>query len=400
MLALPIATGISGFVPSLLIMAFCWFAMTASALLLLEVSLWMPEGAHVITMTSTILGPIGKWASWFLYLFICYASVVAYSAGGGVQIARALAEYGGFDLSNQFGCLAFILLFTGVIFVGSWFVGRVNSILFIGMVAAYVALVGMGMDEIHYEYLTYKRWSSSFIAVPMLLTAFSFQTMVPSLTPYLKHNAKAIRIAIIAGTGLAFVIYAIWQWLILGIVPVAGPNGLSFALSQGELPATQFLKQHVQGVWIGSLAEFFAFFAIVTSFLGMTLGLFDFLADGLKVNKEKFLGKCVLALLIIVPTYLIATHFERVFMRAMDATGGIGDAILNGIIPIVMVWRGRYYLKYASQHQTPGGKVLLAGVMLLFVIALSIELLAIAGWIPSVHRGIEVLESSQISFSA
>ena len=64
MLALPVATGISGFIPSTFIMALCWIAMTASALLLLEVNLWMKEGAHVITMASTILGPVGRVVSW------------------------------------------------------------------------------------------------------------------------------------------------------------------------------------------------------------------------------------------------------------------------------------------------------------------------------------------------
>jgi tyrosine-specific transport protein len=54
MLALPVATGISGFIPSTLMMTLCWIAMTASALLLLEVNLWMKEGAHMITMASTI----------------------------------------------------------------------------------------------------------------------------------------------------------------------------------------------------------------------------------------------------------------------------------------------------------------------------------------------------------
>src|SRR5689334_9836734 len=76
MLALPIATGISGFYPSLAVMLVCWLAMAASALLLLEVNLWMEEGAHIITMSSRLLGPVGKAVSWVLYLFICYASLV------------------------------------------------------------------------------------------------------------------------------------------------------------------------------------------------------------------------------------------------------------------------------------------------------------------------------------
>ena len=269
MLALPIATGVGGFIPSIIMMAFCWLAMTISALLLLEVSLWMKEDdAHVITMASTILGPIGKVVAWGLFLFISYASLVAYTAGGGVQVTSALKYYTDISVSNDVGRFLFIAIFSSVISVGSWFVGRINSILFIAMIAAYFGLVGLGVDEVKGTLLTYKNWGSAFLGIPLLLTSFSFQTIVPSLTPYLKRNVSHLRIAIIGGTILAFLIYAVWQWMILGIVPVGGPDGLQVALAKGDQPTTQFLQNHVQGRWIYGVAEYFAFFAIVTSFLG------------------------------------------------------------------------------------------------------------------------------------
>lgn len=391
MLALPIATGISGFLPSLLVMAICWFSMTATALLLLEASLWMEEGAHIITMTSTILGRWGRRLSWVLYVFICYASLVAYAAGGGAQMASACGHYCHFLISKDWGAVLFTLLFSAATFIGNWFVGRVNTLLFGAMILAYFALVATGFSEVKPALLIHQNWSTSMIAVPLLLTAFSFQTMVPSLTPYLKRNIKSLRIAIIAGTFLAMVIYLVWQWIILGIVPVEGEKGLAEALARGDLPATEFLRLHVSGKWVSIIAEFFAYFAIATSFLGIALGLFDFLSDGLKIKKD-FLGKAIIGLIIVLPTIIIATRFERVFMTAMDASGGIGDSILNGIIPVLMVWRGRYLLGYKGDFRVPGGKILLVGVGCFFIIALSIELLGIAGLLPSVYEAYDILE--------
>ena len=52
MLALPVATGVSGFVPAIVVMLIAWVTMTLSGLFLLEVSLWMNEGAHVISMAK------------------------------------------------------------------------------------------------------------------------------------------------------------------------------------------------------------------------------------------------------------------------------------------------------------------------------------------------------------
>ncbi len=391
MLALPIITGISGFFPSLAMMALCWFAMTSTALLLLEVSLWFEEGAHVITMTSRLLGPFGKGLSWILYLFICYASLVAYTAGGGAQMASVCRYYLDLPISKDMGCIAFVLIFTTVIGMGSWFVGRVNSILFIAMIGAYFALVAMGVDEVSKDLLLHSNWKTSLAAVPLLLTSFSFQTMVPSLTPYLKRNVKGLRIAIIGGTFVAFLIYAVWQWIILGIVPVDGEQGLVAALAQGNLPATEFLRQHVKGKWISSVAEFFAYFAIVTSFLGISLGLFDFLSDGFKI-KRNAMGKGIIAMIVIVPTILFATQFERAFMTAMDASGGFGDSILNGLIPILLVWRGRYLYNYRNSFQVPGGKGFLIFLSLLFGTALLIEIFGIAGWIPSIYDSSVLVE--------
>lgn len=364
MLALPVATGISGFVPSVVTMIICWMAMTATALLLMEVSLWMEEGVHIITMTSRLLGSFGKMVAWVLYLFICYASLVAYTAGGGMQIAYVLHSYFQFPLSQGLGALLFVLFFGSTLYLGSYVVGRVNAILFVGMIIAYLCLIGMGTQEVKADLLTYKNWNSAVFALPLLLTSFSFQTMVPSLTPYLKRNTKSLRWAIIGGTTLTLVIYLLWQALILGIVPAHGVNGLIEALEKGQ-PATSFLGAHAENSWLSAVAEYFAFFAIVTSFLGIALGLFDFLSDGLKIKEAGF-GKVLLAILIAVPTLFFATYYERVFLVALETTGGFGDAILNGIIPALMVWIGRYKLGYTQSNSLPGGKPVLILILLFF----------------------------------
>lgn len=372
MLALPSATGVSGFWPSTLWMVVCWFMMTVTALLFLEVSLWMEEGVHVISMTSRILGPIGKAVAWILYLFICYASLIAYTAGGGLQIVQALQSFFGTVFSKNIGTVIFVILFGSVFYFGNHFVGRLNTVLFLAMVTAYFALVGMGMREVQPAYLTYRDWSYSWVAIPLFLTSFSFQTMVPSLTPYLNRHASSLRWAIIGGTTISLIVYFLWQWLILGIVPVEGPNGLEEALRRGE-PPIQFISEHVQGWHVAKIAEFFAFFAIITSFLGIGLGLFDFLSDGLKI-KERGLGKVALSILVAVPTLFFAMNFERVFYTALDATGGYGDSILNGIIPVLLMWVGIKKFNYGAN--TPAflkNKVFLTLVFLFFLSVLLIK---------------------------
>ncbi len=391
MLALPVATGIGGFLPSLAVLLIGWLAMTATALLLLEVSLWMEEGAHIITMTSRLLGMPGKAVSWCLYLFICYASLVAYTAGGGHQISSALSAYLDWPFSKELGCVLFIVAFGVIVDLGSYLVGRINAILFIAMIAAYFALVVMGIDEVNLHLLTHQRWSYSIWSVPLILTTFSFQTMVPSLTPYLKRHVKSLRIAVIGGTAITLCVYILWQWLILGIVPVEGTNGLLAALQLGE-PPTQFLREHVNGRWVSVIAEYFAFFAIVTSFLGIALGLVDFLSDGLKIRNKGW-GKIALGALIIIPTLIFATQYERAFLVAMEATGGIGDSILNGLIPVMMVWIGRYHRGFISSMRLPGGKPVLALIFVCFFTAFIIQLLAYTVQPLEIYNAREIMDN-------
>jgi len=395
MLALPLATGIPGFFPSLIVMVFCWIAMTMSALLLLEVTLWMEEGVHVITMTSRILGKPGRIASWILYLFIAYASIVAYTAAAGGQISRLMDNFFNFSVSQEWGCLIFLLLFGLIVDFGTALVGRINAILFMAMIAAYCAMVGLGIPEIQKDLLLQHQWSGAWLSVPLLLTAFSFQTMVPSLTPYLHKNALKLRWAIVGGTGIAFVVYAIWQGMIMGIVPVEGSKGLAASLARGE-PITQFLGEHTNSMWISIIAHFFAFFAIVTSFLGITLGLFDFLSDGLHIPKKGW-GKIGLGLLIVIPTLFFATQFERVFFIALDATGGFGDTILNGIMPVLMVWIGRYWLGYQGPYRLIGGKVTLILLFIGFSAAFLMSVAALFGLMPSIFDVYQLLDMEKNS---
>jgi tyrosine-specific transport protein len=393
MLALPVGTGISGFFPSTMMMTLCWLAMTASALLLLEANLWMKEGAHVITMASTLLGPIGKVVSWCVYLFISYASIVAYTAAGGSLVLHGTFSLIGLEISKWVACLIFILVFGGIIYLGNRIVGRVNSILFVAMIITYFALVSTAFDEVKLELLKHVHWSSSFLAIPLLLTTFSFHTMMPSLTPYLKRNARALRWAIVGGTTITFIVYLLWLWIVLGIVPVQGPASLMDALEAGE-PITQFLREHVQSSWLSVIAEFFAFFALVTSFLGMALGLFDFLSDGLKIPNVGF-GKVILSLLIIIPTFVFAAFFDRIFVLALDTSGGFGDAILNGMMPALMVWMGRYVYRFPSDNRTPGGKWLLIAVFVFFGSALLLETLIHTGHMCSIFDVCKVLNHEQ-----
>ena len=372
MLANPIATGMNGFFPSMTVMLLSWFLMTSTGMMLLEVSLWMKdENAHIITMSSKILGKVGKVAAWVLFFFIAYASIVSYAAGGGRQVAVWLSQLTGQEVSKAVGCSVFTISLGFILFVGRFFLGKINSILFVAMVVAYVLMLGGGVSSIEPEYLAYKKWSKFLYAMPVLVASFHFHSLVPSLIPYLKSDAKSLRIAILGGSTLTLCFYIVWQIFVLGIVPAEGPNSLTEALIKGQTP-TIFIAQSVQSSWVGAAAEYFAFFALVTSFLGMSLGLFDFLSDGLSLSRRGG-ARILLSVITFIPTVFCAVYFERAFYVALETSGGFGDAILNGIMPPMMIWVGRYRMGYENAGGFTGGRFWLIITAVGFALTVALE---------------------------
>lgn len=382
MLALPVVTGEAGFFPSLLMICLGWGFMTLTALYLAEVNLWMGKGAHIITMASRFLGPFGRVVAWLLYLFMGYATLVAYTAGGSELFQKALAQLFHLDISASFAIFLFIFFFGTIVYLGNIVVGRVNNLLMVGLVVAYLLLVFSGIFYVQGANLLRHHFGGTIMAVPLLLTIFSFQTIIPSLTIYLNQDGRALRRSIIWGTGMALVVYLIWEFLVLGAVPFEGAGGLLSALSQGRL-STECLGIAIGNRWVCLLADFFAFFALVTSFLGIALGLFDFLADGLKIERKKW-GKIILGLLVAIPTFLFTLSFEKIFLRALDITGGVGDAILNGILPCLMVWVGRYRENMVSEYRVAGGRFLILVAIGYATFVFTVEILGKLGVVVSV----------------
>lgn len=337
MLALPVACAGAGFLPSALLMVVVWAAMTLTGLFFVEAGFWVKkEDAHVITLSGTLLGPWAKKVAWCVFLFIAYASLVAYTAGGGYVISQ-IANHCGWAMSKTVGALLFICVFGPSVLMRHTTLGRINAFFFFVMLVAYILLIVAGSQDIQADLVLRQDWSMSIGALPLLLTAFSYQAMVPSLHPYLDHNKRSLMVAITGGTALAGSFYLVWQLVVFGNVPLIGENSLQAAFALGE-PATYALSKISGSSFIGLAAACFAFFALITSFFGISLGLFDFLSDGLSIPKN-WSGSLILTLLILLPCAFFATMYERVFLEALDASGGFGDTIVNGLIPVLMVWK-------------------------------------------------------------
>jgi len=362
MLALPVLTATGGFFPAIIIYILCWLFMTATGLLFMEVFLWSTEEVNIVSMAKMTLGSPGKILAWILYLFLFYSLTVAYISGGGGLVNDIFEACGKPEFPVWLGPLIFVLVFSPFVTIGAKAVDRINRLLMVGLILSFLVFVVLGIKHIEIDFLSHFNWPLAFAATPVVFTSFGFQGTVPSITNYLGRDPNKVKKAIIGGTFLPLLTYIIWEGLIIGVVPL---EQLNQAKIQGQ-SAVAPLKNILHVPWLFKVGEFFAFFAIITSFLGVTLGLLDFMFDGLKVKKN-IKGRLFLSLIIFGPPLIFAMSNPCVFLNALHYAGGFGCALLLGLLPILMVWRGRYILKFKSNYSLFGGRMTLS-LLILFVL--------------------------------
>lgn len=361
MLALPVLTSVAGFFPSLFVYMLCWLFMVCTGLLLLEVCLWLKGDSNIVSMAEHTIGKAGKVGAWILYLFLFYCLTVAYMVGCG----NLIVEFFHGSIPDWLGTVVFVILFFPIVLIKTKTLGRFNAIFVSGLAISFLAFVFMGAPYVKPERLMHADWSNAILTLPIAFTAFAFHGIIPTLAHYMHYDARRSRIVILIGTTIPLLAYIVWEWLILGIVPVEGPHGLEAARQLGQ-NAVLPLKNFIQNSLVYTFGAYLAFFALVTSYLGVTVGLRDFLADGLKIEKNQR-GKLLLSLLIFLPPLFIAILYPHIFLVALDYAGGFGCALLLGLFPILMVWAGRYHLGLKGEKQLPGGRLLLI-ILMLFVL--------------------------------
>lgn len=365
MLALPIATAQLGFAGSLLLLFGCWFVMTAGAFLLLEVNLWMPQNSNLITMAGTTIGPAGQIVSWVTYILLLYSLLCAYIAGGS-DLFHSLLSAAGIQFPLWVSAVVFTLVFGTVVYLGIRCVDYVNRGLMFFKFAALFLLIALLLPLISAVKLAAGDLHSitSAAAVTVTITSFGYAAIIPSLRIYFQGDVKKLKLAIIVGSLIPLVCYALWDMVIMGVVPLEGEHGLMSLLHAENSTSglVNTLISHAGSNTVTFFVKVFTSICVLTSFLGVALCVTDFWSDGLqmeKVGKSHF----ILHVITLLPPLVIVLFFPGVFVKALEYAG-IYCVILLILLPAWMAWQGRYQRKLNSGFTVPGGKILLAALII------------------------------------
>ncbi|WP_413479388.1 aromatic amino acid transport family protein [Vibrio hibernica] len=379
MLALPIASAGLGFMTSLAIMVVMWALMAYTALLMLELHQHADHDATLHTLAKQFLGDKGKWIATFAMLFLFYALCAAYIAGGGGQFNDKLHNWFELDVSNGVGTLIFTMLIAAIVTFGTSSVDKVNRVLFTCKLIAMAVMLFFLTPNIQAVHLINMPLEKGLIiaALPVIFTSFGFHGSIPAVVRYLDLDMKALKKVMVLGSLLPLVIYILWQLATLGVVDQAS---LSQAGDVSALVGT--LSQVIHSSAISQVVSIFADLALITSFLGVSLGLFEFLGDSLNKSQSKG-GRVGIALVTFVPPLCFALFYPQGFIMALGYAA-IALAILAILLPVAMVKRSREIHLNTQGFTVAGGDAALMLVLVSGVMIIGVQVLISIGMLPAI----------------
>ncbi len=354
MLAIPMVLAQFGLLWGTLLMLFIWGGTTYAALLLLEASCKVGGGASMNAIARETLGKTGQLVTNGLLYALLICLLMAYIIGAG-DLVEKVASSVGFPISNISGQVGFTLLVGIIVSAGTGVVDKLNRALFIGMIVALALTLFALMPSVSFAGLD-EVVSDDKVALiktsSVLFTSFGFMVVIPSLVTYNKEATKTqLRNMIIVGSTIPLICYLLWLLAVVGNLP---PHELVHYSNVTELISV-LGKEHSGLEFILSM---FTGLALLTSFLGVAMALYDQNADLLPDSKPVvFVATFVLPLLGAV---FVPEHFLAILSYA-----GIILVFLAVFVPLSMTMKVRQVPVEDNNVYEAGGGV--AGMSMMFL---------------------------------
>ncbi|MEI6531690.1 MAG: aromatic amino acid transport family protein, partial [Chlamydiota bacterium] len=315
MLGMPLITYQAGFYPSLVLFILSFLFMTATGFLLAETSFRFDEKTSLLMMSEQLLGKPAKWITCALFLFLMYALIAAYTIGA-ADIIQNTAQALGFELSSGTAMFLVTVVFAAALYLGTSFMDIFNRILMVGLGVGYLAIITIGSSSIDTGFLAEHDWSASLYIAPIMIIAFGYHNLIPSMRSFLPSRRKLAE-ALLLGALIPLLIYLVWEFILLGLLPLNQKESINSMIKEGVMIG-DVLKRLTQNGLIVLAVQIFTFCAITTSYIGQSVSIIDLLGKHFKKNR------LYLVCMTLLPPYLIAAYYPDIFLKALSSAGAYG----------------------------------------------------------------------------
>ena len=339
MLGLPMSGAGAWTIWALAAITFTMITMTLSGWLLLEVYQDHPIRASFNTVTQAVLGKhiniINNLAVYFVGGILLYAYITA--SGDILQnLAKPYLDLG--DASGRIWSVIFVAIFSFFVWHSTRLVDRISVVLIAFMAISFCLSISGLISHIDLNILwdlsnengEYAKYSLA--VLPIALTSFGYHHSVSSMRAYYGEERKA-KWAIMGGTFIALVLYLLWVISIFGVLP--RENFAPILASNGDLGV---LLQHIgEQIEVGQISQTFSIAAILSSFIGVGLGTFDFLADFFGFADDK-VGRSKSWAVTFLPPLIFSLISPLGFLKAIGYAGAIAT-LWTCIIPAWLAYK-------------------------------------------------------------
>lgn len=381
MLAMPLTSAGMGFGATALLLIGLWALLAYTGLLFMEVYQTAPQkDVGVASLAEQYFGLFGRALATFSLLVLLYALLSAYITGGGSLLSGIMPEMPDADMKLKISILIFTVVLGAFVVVGVKSVDGLTRVLFLGKIIAFIAVLVMMLPKSKLENLTAIPLDNLLVlsAVPIFFTAFGFHVIMGTINTYLDADIGKIRKSIYIGTAIPLVAYLLWQLATHGVL---SQNEFTTILKQdptlnGLVTAT---SQITGSTILGEMVRLFSVLALITSFLGVSMGIFEGVGDLLKrLNLPT--NRLWLTIATFTPPLLFALFYPDGFIMALGYAGLL-FAFYGMILPIGLAWKAR------RQHpnlpyRVIGGNLALVIALIAGICIMVIPFLIQLGYLP------------------
>ena len=338
-LALPEITGPTGFLASSEMLVAMWAYFVATGYCLAEVNLatlcalggsGSKNGVSLFSVTRSTLGPSGAAVFSLAYVFMHECLTIACCLKGAeiLSSGKYIADIGFNEAIVLFG--GFIGLFVAL--SSEKVLDFTNRLLVLFIVSALIGLVSLCSRDVDVANLQRSDFSVVGNTIPGIAVAFVYQSVLPSVVSSLEGDVPKIKKATVLGTAVPLGMFLLWNAVVLGAL--SGED----LMAPGANPV-DLLASKIENGYGTLLIDAFSFSAVATSFIGFTIGLKTFIADGLQSVNVK--SEPISYALTLIPPLTFAITYPDVFISAIDNAGTFGVIVIFGLLPPMMVYNYR-----------------------------------------------------------
>ncbi len=346
---------------------------------------WPTISEHLVT---TLAFAIAFWFSFFGHRYITFQKQGAASKFLLVALfslaVRNLILSGLLGINSQFASVLFVLVFSCFVWHSTRAVDRISVVLIAFMVLSFVFGVSglaANIDATRlFHSLTEELGQAPYALamLPVALTSFGYHHSVASMRAYYGEEQKAKQ-AILGGTLIALALYLLWLLSIFGNLPrnAFGPiiaKGGDVDVLLGALASV------IESKRVSNAINLFSMAAILSSFIGVGLGVFDYLADLFKFDNSRA-GRAKSWGVTFLPPLLLSLLFPFGFVVAIGYAGAAAT-VWACIIPALLAKKSRELAPQGGGFKAPGGQPMVVAVIVFGVLTAVFHLMAMAGMLP------------------